>query len=675
MCGVVGQVAISGSARIAESELLQMLAMIRHRGPDQFGIYIDHQVGLGNARLSILDIEGGQQPISNQDQSLWIVYNGEVFNFPELRRELEAQGHCFTTHTDTEVILHLFERDGPSCLKRLNGQFAIAIWDTRKRSLFLARDRLGVRPLFYAVVNGILIFASEMKAILSVPKVQTRIDSGALTEVFTFWSVQSPDTIFEGIYELPPGCFMVAQGGNLSIERYWQLAFPVAEDASRTQRDDRTEAEHLESLTSVLTDAVAVRLRADVPVGAYLSGGLDSSIIAALIRRRSGQALTTFSITFDDPDFDESAYQLTMARHLGTEHQVVRTGYADIGNVFPDVVWHAESPLLRTAPAPMFLLSKLVRDNGFKVVLTGEGADELLGGYDIFREAKIRRFWARQPDSAMRPLLLKRLYRFVSQWDEGSFAFQKAFFRRGLTDTDASDYSHRIRWNTTSRALRFLDPARLGEQVSRTIPAVANLAYPPDFDRWTSLAKAQYLEIVTFMSPYLLSSQGDRMGMAHSVEGRFPFLDHRFVEMANALPDRVKLRGLNEKYLLKELGKQLLPSDVFQRVKRPFRAPIQRSFFGETTPEYVTQLLSPKSIADAGLFQPKAVTLLVDKLAAGARLGETDEMALVGILSTQILHHRFLADFQMPPPLSDRDTIKIHRAYGPCAEGEKRGFQ
>lgn len=675
MCGVVGQVAISGSVRIEESELLQMLAMIRHRGPDQFGIYIDHQVGLGNARLSILDIEGGQQPISNQDESLWIVYNGEVFNFPELRQELEAQGHRFTTHTDTEVILHLFERDGPSCLKRLNGQFAIAIWDRRKNALFLARDRLGVRPLFYTVVDGMLIFASEMKSILSVPRVQTRVDVGALTQVFTFWSVQSPQTIFEGISELPPGCFMVAQGGHLSIERYWQLAFPDMDDPRARAQDEKTDADHLESLTSVLTDAVAVRLRADVPVGAYLSGGLDSSIIAALIRRRSGQSLTTFSITFDDPDFDESAYQLTMARHLGTDHQVVRTGYADIGNVFPDVVWHAETPLLRTAPAPMFLLSKLVREHGFKVVLTGEGADELLGGYDIFREAKIRRFWARQPDSAMRPLLLKRLYRFVSQWDEGSFAFQKAFFRRGLTETDAPDYSHRIRWTTTSRALRFLDPARLTEQVSQTIAHRTDLVYPPGFDRWSPLAKAQYLEIVTFMSPYLLSSQGDRMGMAHSVEGRFPFLDHRFVELANALPDRVKLRGLNEKYLLKALGSQLLPSDVFQRVKRPFRAPIQRSFFGETTPEYVKQLLSANSIADAGLFQPKAVTLLVDKLATGARLGETDEMALVGILSTQILHHQFLADFQMPPTLSDRDKIKIHRAYGPCAEGDNRGFQ
>jgi asparagine synthase (glutamine-hydrolysing) len=675
MCGVVGQVVLTGSERIAESQLLQMLAMIRHRGPDEFGVYIESQAGLGNARLSIMDIEGGQQPISNEDQTLWIVYNGEVFNFRELRRELENRGHRFTTHTDTEVVLHAFEEYGPSCLSRFNGQFAIAIWDTRKKSLFLARDRLGVRPLFYTTVDGVLLFASEIKAILAVPKVHTRIDPNALAQVFTFWAVQPPDTIFEGIQELPPGCFMVVRDGKPSIERYWQVDFPGPDDRGDSSSSQRTEAEYLDAFTSSLTDAVEVRLRADVPVGAYLSGGLDSSIIAALVRRRIGQNLTTFSITFDDPDFDESAYQLTMARHLGTDHQVVRTTHADIGKVFPDVVWHAESPLLRTAPAPMFLLSKLVRANGFKVVLTGEGADELLGGYDIFREAKIRRFWARQPNSAIRPLLFKRLYRFVSQWDEGSFAFQKAFFGRELTETDAPDYSHRIRWHTTSRALRFLSPDLRERLGSTKISDVGRLSYPPGFDRWTPLAKAQYLEIATFMSPYLLSSQGDRMGMAHSVEGRFPFLDYRFVELCSTLPDRLKLRGMNEKYLLKQLGKQLLPPDVFNRVKRPFRAPIQRSFFGASTPEYVRELLSPRRIAESGLFHPKAVMLLVDKVAAGTRLGETDEMALVGILSSQILHDKFLDDFRMPPPLSSNDIIKIHRACGPRAEGEHSGIQ
>jgi asparagine synthase (glutamine-hydrolysing) len=672
MCGIVGQVVLSGAAQIEESQLRQMLAMIRHRGPDEFGIYLEDGVGLGNARLSILDLAGGQQPITNEDESLWIVYNGEVFNFPELRADLEARGHRFTTHTDTEVILHAFEAFGPDCLSRLNGQFAIAIWDRRARSLFLARDRLGVRPLFYTLSDGVLVFGSEIKSILACPQVGARIDPRSLEQVFSYWSVQSPRTIFEGIRELPPGCYMLVEQGRLRIERYWQLSFPrVDADRSGPLGPEDTSA-HLEALTAALTDAVAVRLRADVPVGAYLSGGLDSSVIAALIRQRTGQDLTTFSITFDDPDFDESPYQLTMARHLGTAHQVVRTRYADIGQVFPDVVWHTETPLLRTAPAPMFLLSRLVRDSGFKVVLTGEGADELLGGYDLFREAKIRRFWARQPDSKMRPLLIKRLYQFVSQWDDGAFAFQKAFFGRELTKTDARDYSHRIRWHTTRRTLRFLRPGLLDPAAG---PDEEVVHYPAEFDAWSPLAQAQYLEIVTFLSPYLLSSQGDRMGMAHSVEGRFPFLDHRVVELCNQLPDRLKLRGLNEKYLLKRLGQRMLPPEVFQRVKRPFRAPIQQSFFGPSAPDYVKDLLSTRSIAAAGLFNPKAVRLLVDKVSGGARLGETDEMALVGILSSQILHERFISDFRMPPPLSNADRIKVHRFRGPSAEGGNRGIQ
>jgi asparagine synthase (glutamine-hydrolysing) len=323
----------------------------------------------------------------------------------------------------------------------------------------------------------------------------------------------------------------------------------------------------------------------------------------------------------------------------------------------------------------MFLLSRLVRESGFKVVLTGEGADELLGGYDIFKEAKVRRYWAKHPESTLRPLLLKRLYRFVSQWDEGSFAFQKAFFRRSLTDIEAFDYSHGIRWQTTRRALRFLS-----DDIRRTVDATrlseyGDLAYPKVFRQWSPLAKAQYLEILTFLSPYLLSSQGDRMAMAHSIEGRYPFLDHRLVEFCSQLPDRMKLKGLNEKYLLKTLGRSLLPVDIFQRRKRPYRAPIQKSFFGESTHDYVKELLSSSNISAAGLFQPAAVKLLVNKLERGLRISETDEMALVGILSSQILHHRFVVDFRLSSPDFRGGTIKIHRALGYCAEGGSHGFR
>jgi asparagine synthase (glutamine-hydrolysing) len=629
-----------------------MLAMIRHRGPDQFGIYRDENVGLGSARLSIIDLGGGQQPIANEDESLWIVFNGEIFNYVELRPELEARGHRFETQTDTEVILHLYEELGPQCLTRLNGQFALAIWDARRQTLFLGRDRLGVRPLFYTQTDGALIFGSEIKAILADPRITAEIDSVSLDQVFTYWSAQSPRTIFRDIYQLPPGHYLLAQNGEITVEPYWLQDFPAASDAPQ----ERTADDYLAEFRDLLVHATTIRLRADVPVGAYLSGGLDSSTIAAIIRNYSGAHLDTFSIAFADAEFDESAYQRRMADFLGTAHQVVNITHADIGGVFPEVVWHAETPILRTAPAPMFLLSKLVRDHNFKVVLTGEGADEFLAGYDIFKEMKIRRFWAKNPDSALRPELIKRLYPYIANLNGSGGAYVAAFFRQGMSDTTVPHYSHNLRWSNTSRARRFFS-----NDIQRSLASSAHVAvpYPASFDRWDSLQQAQYLEISTFLSPYLLSSQGDRMGMAHSVEGRFPFLDYRVVEFCNRLPSSLKMRGLTEKYLLKRLASEWLPDEIWKRTKQPYRAPVARSFFNESTPDYVRELLSPEQVEAAGLFKSMAVTQLVKKIDAGMRLSETDEMALVGILSSQLVYHQFVADFTMPSPLSNTDDVKV----------------
>ncbi|HEY4690051.1 MAG TPA: asparagine synthase (glutamine-hydrolyzing) [Anaerolineae bacterium] len=655
MCGITGILNLTESAPIEEAALRQMLAMIRHRGPDQFGIYLDDRVGLGSARLSIIDIGGGQQPITNEDETLWIVFNGEIFNYIELRPDLEARGHRFATNCDTEIILHLYEDFGPDCLAYLNGQFAIAIWDTRNRTLFLARDRLGVRPLYYTVADGALIFGSEIKALLADRRVRAEIDPVALDQIFTFWCTLSPRSIFQGIVDVPPGHYLIAHEDDIRVEPYWPLQFPNA-DAPAPKRDFGS---YLEEFRSLLIDATQIRLRADVPVGAYLSGGLDSSTIAAIIRNYTHNRLDTFSITFSDPNFDESEFQLRMAKHLGTDHQVVHTTHADIGHVFPDVIWHTETPILRTSPAPMFLLSKLVREHNFKVVLTGEGSDEFLAGYDIFKEAQLRRFWARQPDSQIRPLLLKRLYPDIVDLSRSNTAYLSAFFGRGLTDADAPDYSHAVRWNNTSRAKRFFSPEvnRVVEAQTRT--ARDSVYYPPEFARWAPLSQAQYLEISLFLSQYLLSSQGDRPGMAHSIEGRFPFLDYRVVEFANRLPPRLKLRGLTEKYLLKQLAREWLPDEIWQRPKRPYRAPIHRSFFNDRTPDYVREILSPEQIGATGLFNAPAVSRLVNKLDRGLPLGETDDMALAGIISAQLVHQLFVSDFRMPPPLSEADDVKV----------------
>ena len=659
MCGIAGILNLKEQEPIGEQQLRQMLALIRHRGPDEFGMYLDDRVGLGSARLSIIDLSTGRQPICNEEGNLWIVFNGEIFNYLELRPQLEARGHRFRTQSDTEVLLHLYEESGPQCLEQLNGQFAFAIWDARDRTLFLARDRLGVRPLFYTANQGRLIFGSEIKAILAERSVRAEIDPSVLDQVFTFWSPLSPHTIFRDILELPPGHYLQAREGEVTVKNYWQLSFP--EPASRLSDSNGRLEDYLEQFSALLIDAARVRLRADVPVGAYLSGGLDSSTIAAIIRNFTPNRLHTFSIAFSDDSYDESPYQRQMADFLGTEHQVASVSYRDIGRVFPEVIWHTEAPLMRTAPAPMFLLSKLVQDCGFKVVLTGEGADEFLAGYDIFKEAKIRRFWAKAPDSQLRPLLLKRLYPDIDGLAKNTGSFLAGFFRENLLDVNSPTYSHAIRWRNNRRACRFFsDETR--HRVAQRAGKLIEQQLPPQFAHWTSLARAQYLEIKTFLSQYLLSSQGDRVAMAHSIEGRFPFLDYRVVDFFNSLPANLKLRGLTEKYILKKVSERWLPAQIWQRRKRPYRAPIYRSFFTKAAPDYVRDLLSAAELQKSGFFRPAAIAQLIKKITDGQPLGETDDMAVAGIISTQLLHRQFVSNFNLPPPLAESAAIKFHYA-------------
>jgi asparagine synthase (glutamine-hydrolysing) len=445
------------------------------------------------------------------------------------------------------------------------------------------------------------------------------------------------------------------------------LSFPEGESGEAQRTDDEYAAE----LRALLADATRIRLRADVPVGAYLSGGLDSSTITTMIRDCSSSHLQTFSIAFADPTFDEREHQERMVEFLGTDHHRIECDDTDVGRAFPDVIWHAEWPILRTAPAPMYLLSGLVQQNDIKVVLTGEGADEFLGGYNIFKETKLRHYWARDPESTVRPLLLKKLYPYVQGLDNQS-AYLEAFFRQGLTETERPEYSHAIRWANNAPLRRFFSPAiqaTLGDY-DPVAEVVAVLEEHPDFGRWTPLARAQYIEVSIFMSEYLLSSQGDRMLAAHSVEGRFPFLDHRVIEFAALIPPRLKIRGLNEKNILKRAVRGMLPDSVRARAKRPYRAPIQDSFFGEDAPEYVQELLSPEAVRAAGYFHDQAVSRLVKKAASLPALGERDSMALTGVLSTQLLHAQFV-DGWPARSMAPVEPLKVCRggASSNCADG------
>jgi asparagine synthase (glutamine-hydrolysing) len=654
MCGIAGSLALrEGLPPPALEDVQAMLGALRHRGPDEFGVYRDRRAALGHARLSIIDLVTGQQPLSNEDGTLWVVFNGEVFNYVELREELVAAGHRFRTKSDTEVIVHAWEQWGPAAFELFNGQFAIALWDARAETLILARDRLGVRPIYLCEHGGRLWFASEVKSIFSGdPTIPRELDPVGLAETLTFWTVVPPQSVFRGVTELEPGHLRVYSRRGVEDRAFWAPRYPEAPDRGRPATLD----EAAEAVRAALERAVSLRmLRADVPVGSYLSGGLDSSLVAALGRRAKGSGFLTFSIRFEDAEYDETPYQRAAAALIESDHRSVVVSRADIAAALPDVVYHAERPILRTAPAPLFLLSRLVREAGIKVVLTGEGADEMFAGYDLFREGKVRRFWGRQPASTARPRLLERLYPYLARSPVANQAMAREFFGRGREGWRAPGFAHQMRWTSAGALRRLLLPEvrRESERVDVLARLLAGL--PPEFPRWAYLAQDQYLEIRTLLSGYLLSSQGDRMLMAHSVEGRFPFLDAEVVEVANALPARFKLCGLDEKHVLKRVAAGLVPDEILRRPKQPYRAPDALCFAGPAAPAWASEIVDEGAVRDAGVFEPRAVARLWAKCqdpGQQAQFSNTDNMAIVAVLSTGLLHARLVraAPSRTAPP-------------------------
>ena len=640
--------AIAGIINYKEFEdkknlLLKMAELLHHRGPDASGTYIQGPVGLAHTRLSIIDLHSGDQPIHNEDQSIWIVFNGEIFNYPELREKLLSKGHQFYTKTDTEVIVHLYEEYGTELFEHLNGQFAFAIWNQNRQELLLGRDRMGIRPLFYYHDNQRLVFASEIKGIFADNTIPRQLDSENLSDIFTCWSTINDQTCFKNIFQIPPGHFALFSAKGLQIKQYWELPF------GNRVYEERPEEQWAEELNEILLDATRIRLRADVPVGAYLSGGIDSTYTSALVKNNFNNQLCTFSVGFSDRQFDESGFQNTAVDYLGTDHKTISCSYDDIGKSFSKVIWHTETPVIRTAPAPLMILSKLVRDSQYKVVLTGEGADEIFAGYNIFKEDKVRRFWAKDPDSTMRPRLLEKLYPYIfSQGNSRAVKFLEQFFKKGMMELDSPVYSHMLRWENTSHLKQFFSndiknqTSGLDNFVQRYTKTL-----PKDFMTWDSLSRAQYIENKVFMSNYLLSSQGDRMAMANSIEGRYPFLDHRVIEFAATLPPHIRMNGLTEKYILKKAAKGKIPSRLINRAKQPYRAPISQAFLGKTHHEYVHELLSENKIKEYGTFDAKKISRLVTKCQKqkGSLLSERENMALVGILSTQLVNSMFIQNF------------------------------
>lgn len=661
MCGIAGIARVEGPPPSHE-ELGRMVAALRHRGPDGYGFYFGSRIAFGHARLAIIDLACGDQPMATEDGALVVTYNGEVYNWVELREELLALGHRFRTRSDTEVLLAAWRAWGPAALERLNGQFAFAIHDLRDGAVWLARDRFGVRPLYYAERAGGLVFASECKALFASGLVTAAPDLAGLDETFTWWAPRAPRTAFAGVRQLEPGSWAVWRQGQLSARRWWTPAY----HAGSEERPDA-----LEQLDELLRSSVSLRLRADVPVGAYLSGGLDSTITSLLAGQASPHQLRTFSIAFQDPALDERTHQEVVARAVGSAHTVEMAGLTEIATVFPDVVRHAETPLVRTAPAPMYLLARRVREQQIKVVLTGEGSDELFLGYDLFKETVVRRFCLRQPASAVRPRLLDRLYPYLAHDARGGELWRRFFLDCGPPDDPL--FSHAPRIGLTSRIKDLYAPDVRAALLGTDVLEEWRQALPADFARWSDLERAAYLEVGVLLPSYLLASQGDRMAMAHGVEGRFPFLDHRLFTFAASLPERSRLRGLREKDILRRWASGRVPAQVTARAKQPYRAPDAAAFFRPGAPAWVDALLAPGSIMAAGLFDPGAVAGLLRRCRAGKVSGFRENQMLVAVLSAQAWHDSFMRPAGRPShmTLEGADVVLYERdgVAAPPVEG------
>jgi len=581
MCGIAGFI----SKHCTETSLLNMGSLIGHRGPDDTGYYFRDDVGLVAKRLSIIDLDNGKQPVWNEDETIIVMFNGEIFNYVQIREELLAKGHRIANGSDTAVLPHMYERYGTGMFERLSGQFGIAIFDRKCRKLVLARDRMGIIPLNYYYRNDEFFFGSEIKAILASGRVRRRLCPEAIFDLFTFWSPQYDRTVFQDIYSLLPGEYLEFQNKHITKNKYFTLKFREPDEKSDFERA----AGDIEEL---LCKAVQKRLMGDVKVSTYLSGGLDSSLITSIIASRYDSSVEAYSIGFEDEFLDESKYQKIVCDHLGIRQNAVLFKNSDIPGLIKKIIWHTETPLLRAGPIPLFKLSELVNKSNRKVVLSGEGSDELFGGYDIFKEVKINSHYTR--------------------WR------QFAFFGRFFSD-DIRSITKKIGYPDYHKSLELKSVRGIGE--------------------WTGIQKSQYLEIETFLSRYLLSSQGDRVSMANSIEVRFPFLDDDLLEYCMSLNDRFKIKALNEKYILKKIAEKYLPQQLLQRKKFPYRASLDvRTVL---TDPYVNDLLSEESLGKCNLFDTVKTNGFINSVMMRSSLSEREAMLVMGVVTLQILCDTF----------------------------------
>lgn len=627
-CGICGFVGLSD-----RNLLRSMCETIRHRGPDQTDIFIDGNVGLGIDRLSIIDLDTGDQPIHNEDKTVWIVYNGETYNYVELMEELEARGHKFYTKSDTETIIHAYEEWGDDCVRHLRGMYAFALWDSRKKRLFLARDRFGKKPLYYAKVGDVFLFGSEIKAILQYDQVQRRMNHEALDYFFTYMYIPSPLTIFEGIHKLPPGHYAVYEGGRLTVTQYWDIA--MAPDQSLTE-DGLVDA-----LYERLEHAVRLRLRSDVPVGAFLSGGIDSSTVAAIMSRLSETPVKTVSIGFSEGT-SEVPYSRQVAEFLGTDHHEY-TVTPDAFKILPRLVWHFDEPFADHSMIPTYYVSEVTRRE-VKVALSGDGGDELFMGYPFLDEPRVFNVYASIP-RPVRRLAMKTLLNLPVKGGVTRMA-QHAYEKDYGVQSPSERFIMRVTMND-ERGLRRLYSS---EFLSDHTP-VDTYSYLRTFLSRCSaldlLSAVDYATIRGYLEEDILTKV-DRMSMAVSLEVRCPLLDQELVSLVERIPSRLKMNGHTTKYILKKMvvKKNLIPANIALRKKQGFGAPID-SWFNGSWKEMTAQLLDPVVTSNyTGIFDRQYVR----KLMAEPYLNSSRLFAL----TTFILWHKAYLDSDRinPPHLS-----------------------
>ena len=639
MCGIAAF--FSRKTPATANSLQRATAALHHRGPDNQSQWVspDGRVGLGHARLSIIDLSGGDQPIASEDESLRIIVNGEFYDFERIRRELESRGHRFRTHSDSEIALHLYEDVGVNCLPQLRGEFAFALWDRNNQTLFAARDRFGIKPLFYAWHNDTLYLASEVKALFAAG-VPARWDHEGFYQGASGFG--PPDrTLFEGVFQVPPGHYILATPGSFRLLRYWDFDYPTATELAAQKGDDLS---YIEMFRAQLDEAVRLRMRADVPVGCYLSGGLDSCAVLGLAARHAREPIHAFTLTFDQAAYDESGIAQEMAAHAGAKFYPIPIKQSDLADHFADAIWHAETLCFNGHGISKYLLSRAVRDAGYKVVFTGEGSDEILGGYAHFRSdmllhnaqgqdpAEVQRLLKEleERNPVSRGLLLpagdavpldsvQRTLGFVPTWFQ-TFA-GAAVKRRSLLSG-----AFKAEFPDHDGARVFLNQLDVAGQLSGRDP----------------LNQALYLWSKSMLPNYVLTLLGDRMEMAHSIEGRVPFLDHHVIECLRRVPVSLKIRGTTEKHILREATRSVITDTVYRRQKHPFLSPPVTTLPGERFHEMLQDTLRGPVLASLPFYDQKKVVTLLDGLPGMSDQDRTVwDQVLMTVLSACVLQERF----------------------------------